>query len=176
MTSPTSRRFPARETDPFDDDRDETPTERLDRNWTEILQELRVIQTGTQILTGFLLTLAFQPRFQDLDTYQTDIYLVLVVLAVVSTGLGLTPVGLHRVLFRKRAKKEIVNVADIMLQVTMGGVALLLSGTAMLIFDVVVGRAAGIIVGVSAILTIVALWVVLPVVVRPRRDSHRRNR
>lgn len=175
MTSPTSRPSPARESDPLDDDRDETPTERLDRNWTEILQELRVIQTGTQILTGFLLTLAFQPRFSDLDTYQVDIYLVLVVLAAASTGLGLTPVGLHRMLFRKRAKKELVNVADTMLQVTMGGVALLLSGTAMLIFDVVVGRTAGIIVGAAAILTIIALWVVLPYAVRPRRDSHRRD-
>lgn len=175
MTSPDSRPSPARDPDPVDDDRDETPTERLDRNWTEILQELRVIQTGTQILTGFLLTLAFQPRFFDLDTYQVNIYLVLVVLAVVSTGLGLTPVGLHRMLFRKRAKEQLVNVADTMLQLTMGGVALLLSGTAMLIFDVVVGRTAGIVAGVGAILTIVALWVVLPSVVRPHRDSSRRD-
>ena len=176
MTSPTSRPSPERESDPVGDDRDETPTERLDRNWTEILQELRVIQTGTQILTGFLLTLAFQPRFFDLDSYQVDIYLVLVVLAVASTGLGLTPVGLHRMLFRKRAKKQLVNVADTMLQVTMGGVALLLSGTAMLIFDVVVGRVAGIIVGVGAILIIVVLWVILPYTVRPRHDSHRHDR
>jgi hypothetical protein len=176
MKSPSSRPPEARDPDPIDDDRDETPTERLDRNWTEILQELRVIQTGTQILTGFLLTLAFQPRFFDLDTYQIDIYLVLVVLAVVSTGLGLAPVGLHRILFRKRAKKEIVAVADTLLQVTMAGVALLISGTAMLIFDVVVGRTAGIVAGVGSIVTIVALWVVLPYLVHPRRGASRSQR
>jgi hypothetical protein len=176
MTTPSSRPPEARGAAPTDDDRDESPTERLDRNWTEILQELRVIQTGTQILTGFLLTLAFQPRFFDLDAYQTDVYLVLVILAVLSTGLGLTPVGLHRMLFRKRAKEALVDVADTMLQVTMGGVALLLSGTAMLIFDVVLGRTAGIVVGASAIVVIVCLWVVLPYFLRPRRVSDRRSR
>lgn len=174
MTSPPSR--PPETRDPIDDDRDETPTERLDRNWAEILQELRVIQTGTQILTGFLLTLAFQPRFFDLDPYQVSIYLTLVVLAVVSTGLGLAPVGLHRILFRKRAKKEIVSVADTLLQVTMAGVALLISGTAMLIFDVVVGRTAGIIAGAGSIVTIAALWVALPFLVHPRRDTGRSPR
>ncbi len=58
-----------------DDGRDETEAERLDRNWAEILQELRVVQTGTQILTGFLLTLVFQQRFTELDPYQVEIYL-----------------------------------------------------------------------------------------------------
>ena len=53
--------------DDLADGRDETPTERYDRNWIELLQELRVLQTGTQILTGFLLALAFQPAFADLD-------------------------------------------------------------------------------------------------------------
>lgn len=60
----------SRDTDPQDnlrDGRDESPSERADRNWYEVLQELRVMQTGTQILTGFLLALAFQPAFADLD-------------------------------------------------------------------------------------------------------------
>jgi len=64
-----------------DDGRNETQAERLDRNWNEILQELRVVQTGTQILTGFLLTVAFQQRFEDLDRFQVTVYLVLVALA-----------------------------------------------------------------------------------------------
>ena len=66
------------------DGRDETESERNDRNWTEILQELRVIQTGTQILTGFLLTLTFQQRFTALDQYQVDTYLALVTVAIVA--------------------------------------------------------------------------------------------
>lgn len=66
------------------DGRDETPNERADRNWTEVLQELRVMQTGTQILAGFLLTLAFQPAFADLSTGQRVFSLVLLVLATLS--------------------------------------------------------------------------------------------
>ena len=78
------------------DGRDESVNERMDRNWNEILQELRVTQTGTQIFTGFLLTIAFQTGFSDLTTFQTRVYLVLVVAAVLTTALGLAPVNLHR--------------------------------------------------------------------------------
>ncbi len=48
--------------------RDETETQRLDRNWSNLLQELRVVQTSVQLLTGFLLTLPFQQRFEELST------------------------------------------------------------------------------------------------------------
>src|SRR3712207_4786869 len=84
------------------DGRHETPAERSDRNWNGLLQELRVTQTGVQILTGFLLTLPFQERFEDLDGYQRTLYLVLVLLAILTTGLITAPVSLHRILFGKR--------------------------------------------------------------------------
>ncbi len=151
------------------DGRDESQNERLDRNWAEILQELRVTQTGTQILTGFLLTLAFQQRFTELDAFQIDVYLVLVVLAALSTGLGLAPVSLHRALFRKRAKQRIVALADLLLRVTLAGVALLLSGTTLLIFDVVVDRAAGVLAGSAALVITLLLWVLLPYGAHPKR-------
>ena len=91
------------------DGRDESVNERMDRNWNEILQELRVTQTGTQIFTGFLLTIAFQQRFSDLTTFQTRVYLILVIAAVLTTALGLAPVNLHRALFRKGAKVTVVH-------------------------------------------------------------------
>ena len=62
----TARRSGQADADPADG-RDETLDERMDRNWNEMLQELRVTQTGTQILTGFLLAIAFQNRFTELD-------------------------------------------------------------------------------------------------------------
>ena len=62
------------------DDRDETEAERLDRNWNDMLQELRVVQTGVQLLSGFLLTLPFTERFSDLDVWQERLYLALVLL------------------------------------------------------------------------------------------------
>ena len=155
-----------------EDGRDETEMERLDRNWNEILQELRVIQTGTQILTGFLLTLAFQQRFTDLDQFQVDVYLALVIVAAAATVLGLAPVSLHRTLFRRKAKDAIVAFADRILKVTLVVVALTLSGTILLIFDVVVSRPAGIIAGVAALVVAFATWTLLTVGARSslRRD------
>lgn len=148
------------------DGRDETITERSDRNWTEILQELRVIQTGTQILTGFLLTLAFQNRFTELDHYQVVLYLALVSVAVLATVLALSPVSLHRALFGRKVKPQLVTVSDRLLKVTLVVVSLTVAGTAMLIFDVVVGRAAGITAGVLAATLALVLWLVMPTLAR----------
>ncbi|MET0590468.1 MAG: DUF6328 family protein [Naasia sp.] len=156
------------------DGRSETVTERLDRNWNELVQELRVTQTGTQILTGFLLTLAFQPRFAELDAFQVDVYLALVVLAVLSTALGLAPVSLHRGLFRKRAKQKLVDIGHRLLHLTLFCVGLLISGVALLVFDVVVGRTAGIIAGGVAAVLLAVLWLVLPVANRPQPASRQR--
>jgi hypothetical protein len=149
----------------------ETETDRLERNWSELLQELRVTQTGTQILTGFLLTLAFQPRFADLDQFQIDIYLVLVILAALTTALALAPVSLHRYLFREGAKAQIVRITNVILKATLVGVALVLTGTVLLIFDVVVGVTAGFIAAGAILVVIVAIWVLLPVLVHPDRRS-----
>lgn len=152
-----------------DDGRNETESERLDRNWAEILQELRVVQTGTQILTGFLLTLVFQQRFTELDAYQVEVYLILVTLAAVATVLALTPVSLHRALFRQRAKPQIVRFANVILELTLGAVALTLAGTTLLVFDVVLGRAAGVVAGVITLILSVAAWAFLPLFARRRR-------
>lgn len=149
----------------------ENQTDRLERNWSELLQELRVTQTGTQILTGFLLTLAFQPRFADLDQFQIDVYLVLVVLAALTTALALAPVSLHRYLFREGAKAQIVRITNIILKATLVGVALVLTGTVMLIFDVVVGITAGFIAGGATLAVILAIWIGLPALVHPDRRS-----
>lgn len=159
-----------RDADPLDGRR-ETMTERLDRNWDEILQELRVIQTGTQILTGFLLAAVFQSRFSDLDDYQKMVYASLVVVTILTTIMGLAPVGVHRFLFRQHAKATVVRVADRFLQLTMAGVAITLAGTAMLIFDFVFGRTGGIIAGVGVLLVVIVLWVVLPRSLRARVAS-----
>jgi len=157
--------------DAQEDGRSETSTERGDRNWTEILQELRVIQTGTQILTGFLLTLAFQQRFSELDDYQVRIYLALVSAAVLATALAVSPVSLHRALFGKKAKPELVTASDRLLKVTLFVVSLTIAGTAMLIFDVVAGRTAGAVAGGTAAFLAIALWLVMPTIVRRKLSN-----
>ncbi|MBC7591489.1 MAG: sodium:proton antiporter [Salinibacterium sp.] len=150
------------------DGRDETDSERSDRNWSEILQELRVIQTGTQILTGFLLTLAFQPRFAELDAYQEVIYLALVIVAVLATVLALSPVALHRTVFRRKAKGDAVRIGNRLLVATLAAVGLTLTGTSVLIFDVVAGHEAGLIAGAVALAVVATAWIVMPVQIRLR--------
>jgi Family of unknown function (DUF6328) len=160
---------PTEDVDPTDG-RDETLNERMDRNWNEILQELRVTQTGTQIFTGFLLTIAFQTRFTELTTFQVRVYLVLVISAVLTTACGLAPVSLHRSLFRKGAKMIIVETAHIIMRITLAGVAVMLIGTVLLIFDLVVGRGAALIFAGLTLLLVIML-AVLPALLR----SSRRN-
>jgi multisubunit Na+/H+ antiporter MnhE subunit len=150
------------------DGRQETPNERADRNWNELLQELRVMQTGVQILTGFLLTLPFQSRFADLDQYQVNVYLALVIAAVVATALIVAPVSVHRVLFRKRMKGNIVTLTDRITRIALAVLALVITGVAVLVFDVVVGRTAGIVAGSAALVVMVLLWVLLPEMLRRR--------
>ena len=152
-----------------DDERPETESERIERNWAELLQELRVTQTGIQILTGFLLTLAFQARFSELDGFQVGLYLFLVGGSALTTILGLAPVSLHRRLFRKGAKPKIVVVANRILQFTLIVLAVVLAGTILFIFDVVAGRLAGVIAGGVAAVALLVIWTVLPSVVRPSR-------
>jgi len=145
--------------DQRDDGRDESPNQRLDRNWIEILQELRVTQTGTQILTGFLLSIAFQPRFAALAAYQQRIYVALVVVAVLTTALGLAPVSLHRSLFRRRAKSLVVATGHLVLRLVLLGVGLVLTGTTLLVVDVVLGLRAGLVVGAATALLLTAIAV-----------------
>ncbi|MFJ6652071.1 DUF6328 family protein [Microbacterium sp. NPDC091313] len=155
--------------DDIADGRDESATERADRNWSEVLQELRVLQTGTQILTGFLLALAFQPAFADLDARQRVVYLVLVVLAALSAVIALAPVALHRVVFRRRAKRAVVAYGHIALVTALVTVAALLAGVVAFVFDVVVGAGAAAVAAITVSALILVLWAVLPAIVRARR-------
>jgi hypothetical protein len=143
-------------------ERRETPLERDDRNFQELLQELRVTQTGVQILFAFLLTLAFTPRFGSLDTMQRGTYLVTLLLAVTSTVLFTTPAALHRALFRRGAKRAIVEASSRLVSLGLAVLALAFTGSLLLVVDVVVGRAAGIAAAAGALLLCGALWGLLP--------------
>lgn len=126
------------------------------------------MQTGVQILTGFLLTLPFQPTFADLDDYQRTVYLALVVTSVIATALIVAPVSVHRSLFRQQMKRHIVTLADRLTRVALAVLALVMTGASLLVFDVVVGRTEGIVVGASVLVVLAIVWVVLPEVLRRR--------
>lgn len=152
----------------------ETPSERADRNWNELMQELRVMQTGTQILTGFLLAVAFQPRFAELDDLQRGLYIALVLLAATATVLALTPVGLHRMLFQEHRKIQLVRVADRLVKANLVVIGAVTVGVVALILDVALNRTTAIVVAVLGVIVILLLWVGLPPLLR--RGSRRRIR
>src|SRR3954464_8090620 len=110
MTPPPDQTTEPRDRDVHDagDDRNESESEKLDRNWDELLQELRITQTGLQLLSGFLLTLPFTQIFPSLAQRQKGVYLALVIVAGIGVGLNMTPVMLHRRVFRERRKDRVV--------------------------------------------------------------------
>ena len=151
---------------PAEDGRNETPLEKLDRNWDELLQELRVVQTGVQILAGFLLTLPFQQRFTELEQANRAVFLMAFALAVIATAFLVAPVSAHRLLFRRGQKAWLVNLANTCARLGLLALALAVCAVAFVIFDVVAGTAAAIGASAVALLLFVVNWLVLPLGVR----------
>jgi hypothetical protein len=143
-------------------DRRETETERLDRKWNDLLQELRVMQTGAQLTAGFLLTLPFQETFGDLDDFQRTLYLALVVLAAVTTALVIAPVAVHRRITGLHIKERLVDTAHWLVAGALSTIGLLVVGMVLLIFDVTVDRTTAFIVSGAVALVLLALLVALP--------------
>lgn len=150
--------------------RDETPLERLDRNWDELLQELRVVQTGVQILAGFLLTLPFQQRFTEIEDLNRVVFLVAFGLAVVATAFLVAPVSAHRLLFRKGEKAALVRLANRCARVGLVALALAVSAVAFVIFDVVTDTGVAALAAGLALLLFLVNWLVLPLGI-VRRDK-----
>lgn len=145
--------------------RRESAEERADRNWSELLQEIRVMQIGVQIITGFLLTLPFQQRFTELDGTGRALYLGLVVLACLTTAVMLAPVSLHRLLFRHHRKPLLVSNGDTLIKVMVGAIALMLTGCLTFIVHVVVGPGAGWAAGGALAVALVLILLVYPLLV-----------
>ncbi|MEU3253810.1 DUF6328 family protein [Streptomyces sp. NPDC006997] len=104
--------------------RNETEEERADRMWQELIQEVRVAQTGVQILFGFLLTVVFTPVYRDLTDANQTIYIVTVMLGAAATGALIGPVSLHRIVSGRRVKPQAVRLAS---RLTHVGLVLLLA-------------------------------------------------
>lgn len=150
-------------------ERHETPTEQLDRNWADLLQELRVAQTGVQLLTGLLLTAVFQSRFTELSSYEHGIYLSTVCLSTLSTALLITPVALHRGLFRQHARGPLVSAGQVCAITGLALLGLAVTGVVLLIFTVTAGRPAGVIAATITFVVFSGLWAVLPLLLRRRQ-------
>ncbi|MET9172298.1 DUF6328 family protein [Streptomyces misionensis] len=104
--------------------RNETEEERADRMWGELIQEVRVAQTGVQILFGFLLTVVFYPKYTRLPVDDQRIYIITVILGACTTGALIGPVSLHRLVSGRRVKPRAVRLAA---RLTFVGLVLLLA-------------------------------------------------
>ena len=101
-TTPTQPKEEAR--------RDEDEAERLDRELIELLNELRVVMPGVQVLFGFLLTVPFQQRFSVVTDFQKDVYFVTLLLTAVSIAFLLGPSAFHRLTFRHGQKPYLIRL------------------------------------------------------------------
>jgi len=153
-------------------ERDESAAERLDRNWIELLQELRVTQTGVQILLAFLLTLPFQPRFTDLDPSMVSVYLVAVSFGTLATFMTVAPVTAHRMLFRKHAKDVLVASGNVLAEAGLVCLGLTVVLVVTLVFGFVMGTQAGWLAGATTLAVSLFVWGVLPLLLgRMRRPG-----
>lgn len=162
---------PGPDADAAQDGRDESVMERADRRWSELLQELRVAQTGVQILFGFLLAVVFQPRFADLSDLDRNIYLVTVLLGAATTGALIGPVAFHRLVAGQRLKPQAVHWAA---RLTVLGLCLLLCtmvSALLLIMRVALHNTLAVWLVVGVFVWFVLCWFVLPIWARATHNA-----
>jgi Family of unknown function (DUF6328) len=151
--------------------RGESPLQRIDRAYGELLQEVRVAQTGVQVLMAFLLVAAFTPGFALISTYLRSLYVAALVLAALATALLIAPATCHRFTYGRRMKGVTLKIACVCAH---GGYALLfcaLSCAMLLILNVVLEATIAIAVVIATALWFVGWWYVLPLAMR-RRHRH----
>jgi hypothetical protein len=144
------------------------PPQQITRNLSELLQELRVMQTGVQILTGFLLTVPFTERFTELTENQQRIYLGILVGAVLTTLVIVAPVCYHRVLFRQGRREWIVAAAQRCALAGLVGLAAVSTAVVLLVFDIVLGTAAALTAAAAVALAFIVMWAAVPLRGRER--------
>lgn len=140
----------------------ETLAERADRNVMELLNELRVVGIGIQVLFGFLLSIPFANRFIKLDHTERAIYLVTVVLAALSTALLVAPVAYHRLLFRRHEKESLVRVTNVLAIAGLVTVGLAVCSAVLLVTSFVAPGLRAVLITAGLACVFAALWFALP--------------
>ena len=142
--------------------RPETDLERWDRNFTELLQELRVVQTGVQILFGFLLTVPFSNRFAQASAFQVSVYVFTMLACAVAAALLIAPVSYHRQVFRQGRKAQVVVRSDRLARAGMLALLVAMSGVVFLVLDVLTGLGVACPLTAAVSCVYVLLWYVFP--------------
>jgi putative flippase GtrA len=151
--------------------RHESEAQRLDRNYGELLQELRVAQVGVQILFASLLTVVFTDRFTSISTSQRVTYVVTLLAAAAATALLVGPVAFHRIVFRHSQKDDLVRVSHRMALTGLAALSVALVGVVLFILEEVLGKAPALWFGAGVAAVYLLLWLVIPLVSRTRDET-----
>jgi hypothetical protein len=155
-------------------ERNETALERCDRHLAELLQEVRVAQTGVQVLFGFLLTVPFTVRFDELTGGERALYFLTLAVAGAAATLLIAPTAQHRVLFRCGDKDHLVRMAHRYAVAGLVCVALAMAGALMFVGQVIFGAPTAGAVAAPAGAACAWCWFLQPL--RRRRMLQRRAR
>jgi len=120
-------------------DRSDEEQERLNRQLTELLNELRVAMPGVQVLFAFLLTVPFQQGWSKVNGFQRDVYFVSLLAAAVATALLIAPTAYHRIAFQTHDRPQIIRVGTLQLIGGLVALAIAMNGAILLVTDVLLG-------------------------------------
>jgi hypothetical protein len=140
----------------------ETEAERADRNFGDLLQEIRVAQTGVQILFAFLLTLPLQARFEKLDDWEIGTFVAALLLAAGASVCLIAPVAYHRALVGRKMKHKVVAAASRFAIVGLLLLALAITCAVDLVLDLVLGRTPALLIASGLAALLLLTWGVLP--------------
>ena len=148
--------------DPPTEGRNETPLERCDRNLAELMQEVRVAQTGVQVLFGFLLTVPFTVRFDHITPTERAVYFITLMLAGAAAMLLIAPTSQHRLLFRCGDKQRLVIIANRYAIAGLLAVAATMVGAVLLVSLLVIGSLGAALASAAAALSCSWCWYAEP--------------
>lgn len=149
---------------------DEADRPELRRRYYGLLQELRVLLPGVQVLVAFLLTAPFAERFTELDELETDVYAAALLSGVVAVICFVAPTAFHRVGLRQSRSKRL-QWSIRMLRIGLAFMALSLGSALFVVMGLLFDRTAAVVAVLAVGLVGALAWVVMPVVgLRPRDE------
>jgi hypothetical protein len=138
---------------------DETAEERVDRELSELLHELRILLPGVQLVFAFLLTAPFSSAFDELTRSEHVAYIVAFAASAVASVLLITPVAHHRARFRQGDKEALVRRGNSLALVAIAMLGVALAATTYVVFSFVVAPWAGALAATTLAAIEVWLWV-----------------
>jgi hypothetical protein len=132
--------------------------ERLERELNELLQELRSLIPGAEVLFGFLLAISFTGEFEKLGNAERYVYYATLACTGIALVLYLAPAAHHRLRFREGDKDYLLRKAN--REVILGTVAssLALTGVIFLVSERVFGATEAVVASIAFFLFIAWRW------------------